>query len=97
MKNQIKSRKKAYSFILKKVKELNLASNCKSSKITDFIDYISINDLIELKESIVNPSQQLVTDLKKPLQGAASESEIDRYFVRPFIDQKPNHIKSNNP
>ncbi|MFC1875007.1 hypothetical protein ACFLY3_02485 [Chloroflexota bacterium] len=97
MKDQIASRTKAYSFILKKVKEIDLAGNYRSSKITDFIDYISINDLIELKEGISNPSQQLVTNLKKLLQGATNEAEIDRYLVRPFIDQDSNHTKSNNP
>ncbi len=97
MKERIESRKKAYSFVLKKAKELGFAYNYRLSKIGNDIDYISLNDLIELKEGASDPPQQLVNSLRKLLQGTSSEAEIDKYLIQPFIDQSPNHTKSNNP
>ena len=97
MKERIESRKKAYSFVLKKAKELGFAHNYRLSKIGNDIDYISLNDLIGLKEGTNDPPLQLVTSLKKLLQGTANETEIDQYLIQPFIDQSQNHTRSNNP
>jgi hypothetical protein len=97
LKERIESRKKAYSFILKKVKELDFANNYRLGKISNDIDYMSLNDLIGLKEGTNDPPLQLVTSLKKFLRGTANETEIDQYLIQPFIDQSPNHTKSNNP
>ena len=68
MKDKIASRKQAYSFILKKVKELDLARNYRFSKEAGLFDYISINDLAELREGTSDPSQHLISNLVSLLQ-----------------------------
>ncbi len=88
MKERIESRKKAYSFVSKKVKELGFTHNYRLSKIGNDIDYISLNDVIGLKEGTNDPPLQLVTSLKKLLQGTANETEIDHYFTQPFYRSK---------
>ena len=94
---RIESRKRAYSYILKKAKELDLAGNYRHSKVANGIDYISLNNLIELKEGTSDPPLQLVTSLKNLLKGITNETEIDKYLVQPFIDQNLNPNRSKNP
>jgi hypothetical protein len=91
LKDKIASRKQAYSFILKKVKELILASNYRLSKGAELLDYISINDLTEPREGISDPSQHLIAKLKCFLKGITSESEINRYLIRPFKYKNPSN------
>ncbi len=97
MTSRIESRKRAYSYILKKAEELNLIDNYRHSKIANGIDYISLNDLIELKEGTCDPPLQFVTILKKLLQGTINETEIDKYLVQPFIDKNLNPDGSKSP
>jgi len=94
---RIESRKKAYSYILKKLKELDPASNYRLSIIVNGIDYISLNHLIELKEGTSDPPLQLVTNLKKILQLTTSEVEIDKYLIQPFQDKNliPNRSRNH--
>ena len=56
----------------------------RSDKTTTDVEYISLGDLIELKEGLIDPPQQLVLALKKLLKGAALAVEIDKYLVEPF-------------
>jgi len=97
LKERIESRKKAYSLVLKKIKELGFAHNYRLNKIGNDIGYISLNDGIGSKEGTNDPPLQLVTSFKKLIQGTANETEIDQYLIQAFIDQSPNHTKSNNP
>ena len=76
------------------MKELDLASNHRLNKTDSGIDYISLNDLIELKEGTSNPPQQLVTSLRRLLQGTTNEAEIDKYLAQPFKD--PNLEPTGN-
>ena len=84
MTGRMESRVNAYYYIMEKVKNLELHSDYKLSKIANGVDYISLNDLIGLKEGTSDPPPQLVTNLKKLLKGVTSETEIDQYLVQPF-------------
>jgi hypothetical protein len=94
--DRIESRKRAYSYLLKKARELNLASKYRDKKIANDIGYISLNELTELKEGKSDPPLQVVASLKKLLRGTVNETEIDNYLVRPFVDQNlsPDRIKN---
>lgn len=49
------------------------------------VNYISLAELVELREGTAEPSKELVTALKKLLNGVASEAEIEDYLVSPFL------------
>ena len=95
--DRIESRKKVYCFILKKAKESDSASNNRLSKTDNGIDCILINNLIGPKEGTSGPPLQLVTSIKKLLQGTTNETEIGQYLVKPFIDQNLNSTINMNP
>ena len=82
------SRVKAYYYIMEKVKKLELLSDDRLSKIANGVDYVSLSDLIGLKEGNTDPSPPLLANLKKLLKGVANEKEIDQYLVQPFHKTK---------
>ena len=87
MTSRRESRKKAYHYIVAQVKKLNLNLDRTSEKITNDVDYISLNDLIGLKDGLTDPPQKLVVALKKLLKSVTNEVEIDKYLVKPFHNE----------
>ena len=79
------------------MKALDTAGHYRLNKIANSIDYISLDDLIGLKEGTSDPSLQLVASLKKVLSVTTNAKEIHDYLVQPFIDKNLNHTKPENP
>ena len=84
MTSRRESRKRAYHYIITQATKLNLDLSRTSDKAAADANYISLNDLVGLKEGLTDPTQQLVGALKKLLKSVASEVEIDEYLVKPF-------------
>ena len=78
------NRQKAYQYIVELSKILNLDLEHRLDKTINEIDYISLNDLKNLKEGLSDPSQELVSALKKLCSHIASENEINERLVTPF-------------
>ena len=76
------NRKAAYQFIVRQTEKISLASD----KLINEYDNISLSldELTRLKEGLVDPSPELVQALKKILSSVVSETEIDKYLVKPF-------------
>ncbi len=84
MTSRRESRERAYHYIITQATKLNLDLSRTSDKAATDANYISLNDLVGLKEGHTDPTQQLVVALKKLLVSIASEVEIDEYLVKPF-------------
>ena len=84
MTSRRESRKRAYHYIITQATKLNLDLSRTSDKAAADANYISLNDLVGLKEGLTDPTQQLVVALKKLLKSVTSEVEIDEYLVKPF-------------
>jgi len=78
------SRKRAYHYIITQATKLNPDLSRTSDKAAVDVNYVSLNDLVELKEGLTDPTQQLVAALKKLLKSVVSEVEIDEYLAKPF-------------
>ncbi|MFC2022431.1 hypothetical protein ACFLTR_04420 [Chloroflexota bacterium] len=78
------SRKGAYHYIITQATKLNLDLSRTSDKAAADANYISLDDLVGLKEGLTDPTPQLVVALKNLLKGITSEVEIDEYLVKPF-------------
>ncbi len=74
------NRKRAYQYIKKQSEKLNLISD---KAITD-VNYISLDELIRLKNGLADPSLELVQALRKLFIGVASKEEMYEYLFRPF-------------
>jgi len=88
--DRVFSRKKAYLFVARKIQKLKASDYYRFNKTGNAVNYISLSDLIGLKNGTSDPSPELVSNLKKLLQGSAIEAEIDRYLVQPFEELKPD-------
>ena len=97
MTSHTESRIKAYYFIMEKVKKLEVLSDNQLKKIANYVGYISLDDLIGLKEGITDPPPQLVANLKKLLKGVTNEKEIDQYLVQPFHKKKHQVPRNKRP
>lgn len=64
--------------------KVHLSLNLWPDKAIDDQSYISLQHLLELKEGLADPAEQLVLALKSLLRGIAREAEIDEYLVTPF-------------
>ena len=84
MTSRRESQKRAYHYIITQATKLNLDLSRISDKAAADANYISLNDLVGLKEGLADPNQQLVVALKNLFKGVASEVEIDEYLVTPF-------------
>ena len=82
------NRKRAYQYIVEQAKKINWDLTPKSPGIIADNRYISLDDLLGLKEGLSDPPQELVITLKKLLSHVVSETEIDDYLVRPFLSEK---------
>ena len=69
---------------MEQTKKLNLDLEHKLDKTIADINYISLNDLEELKEGLSDPSQESANSLKRLFSHIAGEVEIDNYLVKPF-------------
>lgn len=85
MADRRESRKRAYRYIMEQAKKLPWNLNHKSGKLTADINYVSLSDLKDLKEGLVDPSHELVVALKTLFSHVASEAEINDYLVTPFL------------
>jgi hypothetical protein len=65
-------------------KRLNLNLNRSSGKAIGDDHYISLQDLVQLKEDLADPPERLVLALKSLLKGVAEEAAIDECLVIPF-------------
>ena len=87
MKDQSESRMRAYRYIVEQAKKLNSGLSFESEKTLADVTYISLNDLVRLKEGRDDPSPELVVALKRLLRPVASETDIDGYLVKPFLPE----------
>ena len=85
MKNQRKNRIRAYRYIVEQAKKLNRDLERKQEQALSNVDYVSLNELLDLKEGLRNPSQELVVALKNILSPVASATEIEEYLTKPFL------------
>ena len=88
MKSRRESRKRAYHYIITQSTKLNLDLSRTSDKAAVDANYVSLNDLLGLKEGLADPTQQLVVALGKLLKSVVSEVEMDEYLVKPFHTKK---------
>ena len=88
MTNRHESRTKAYRYIIEQVKKGNLGPGHDIEETLADVDYISLGDLVKLKEGLVDPSPELAAALKKLLRPVASGTEIDDHLVTPFLPEK---------
>ena len=84
MSGQREDRKRAYRYVIEQAGKLSLDLNRRPDQSTTDLDYVSLNDLVALKEGLIDPPQHLVVALKKFLKGIANKDEIDEYLVKPF-------------
>ena len=83
-------RKQAYQYIYEKVKELETGFSSKIDNRSEEAEIISLTDLDKLKRGIVDPTDELITVLKKLLRPVASEDEIEENLVKPFQPVHPH-------
>jgi hypothetical protein len=81
--NQCELRKEAYRYILEILRKLPVTSISDDSYIA-----ISLDELMQLKEGIANPSPELINMLRKLLKGTVTEAEFNSRLVEPFGNQK---------
>lgn len=74
------NRKRAYQYIKEQSEKLNPISD---KAITD-VNYVSLDELIRLKNGLADPSLELVQALRKLFIGVASKEEMYEYLFRPF-------------
>ena len=82
MSNRNESRKVAYQFIVKQSEKMSFILDKVANDVNNIS--VSLDELIRLKEGLVDPSPELVRSLKKLLSGVVSGAEIDKYLVKPF-------------
>ena len=81
MTSRRESRKRAYYYIITQAAKFDVDLSRTSDKAVADANYISLNDLVGLKEGLADPTQQLVIALKELLKSVANEVEIDEYTV----------------
>ena len=84
MLSKIKLRKKAYEFIYQKAEELETKESYRIDKYIEETDIVNLDDLDKLKRGIADPSNELVSILKRILRPVAGDIEIEGYLVKPF-------------
>ena len=82
--NRRKSRKSAYRYIMGQAKKAARDLSPKSDRTIAGVNYLSLDDILRLKEGISDKSQNLVAILEKLLCHIASEAKIDDYLVTPL-------------
>ena len=96
MKDQYESRMRAYRYIVEQARKVNPGLSYESAKTLADVPYISLDDLVRLKEGRDNPSPELVVALKRLLHPVASEADIDDYPVKPFLPETCSHPDCKN-
>jgi hypothetical protein len=87
--SKITQRKQAYEFIYQKAEELETKGSYGIDEYVEKTDIVYLEDLDKLKRGIADPSNELVSILKKILRPVASDIEIEGHLVKPF-DTKYN-------
>ena len=77
MGNNIEERRKAFNYIVNQAKKLHLADTSKSG-------YISLEEIIQLKEGVADPSETLIKQLKELFRHVSSEEDIHNNLIKPF-------------
>lgn len=85
MTSRSENRIRAYRYIIENVGKANQDLSHRPDKMLADINYISLAELVKLREGTADPSKELVTALKELLNGVASEAEIEDYLVSPFL------------
>ena len=81
MGKDIEKRQKAYSYIVNQAQKLKLAE-------TNLDGYISLEEIINLKEGVADPSEVLIRQLKELFKHVSSEEEIYHNLIKPFENDK---------
>jgi AmiR/NasT family two-component response regulator len=76
-------RKEAYRYIQEILSKLPVCSCDADQGLT-----IPLDELIQLKEGVTDPSVMLVATFKRLFRGTATEAEIDTHLVKPFQEEK---------
>jgi len=72
-------RKEAYEYIREHIVRLHgFSIDSEHSPV------VPLNELMLLKEGLIDPSAELVTSLKLLLRGSVTEADIDAHLVMPF-------------
>ena len=77
MGDDIKKRQKAFSYIMDQAGKLNMNT-------AGLNGYISLEEIIKLKEGISDPSEMLVTQLKELFKHVSTEEDIYNNLIKPF-------------
>ena len=73
----------AYNYVQRKIREAGYFQYDMLYPTTN--DYwLSLDDLVKLRNGLSDPSEALVLTLKKLLKHVASEAEINMFLVKPF-------------
>ena len=81
MTNRRESRTRAYHYIIKQDKQVNQNLSREPEKTLSDADYISLNNLMRLKDGLAALSPELVVALKRLLGQVTSETRgVDRGF-----------------
>ncbi|MFC1961687.1 hypothetical protein ACFLWN_01370 [Chloroflexota bacterium] len=81
MGKDIEKRQKAYDYIVNQAQKLKLAD-------TSFSGYISLEEIMKLKEGAADPSETLIKQLKELFKHVGSEEDIYHYLIKPFENGK---------
>lgn len=84
MLSKIKQRQEAYEFISQKAEELKTKGSYRINDHVEKTDIVYLEDLDKLKRGISDPSNELVSILKKILRPVASDIEIEGHLIKPF-------------
>lgn len=77
--NQYNIRKSAYSYICERLNQLPTYTDGSNELYN-----VSLEELKQLKEGLMDPSPVLVADIKKLFCPIVGEAEIDSHLVTPF-------------
>jgi len=77
---------------LEKLKELNWNIQREMDRSIDDVSFLSLADIEGLKKGVSDPSEELVSGLKKLLHNVADESEIEQHLFRPFMSKSPKRL-----
>ena len=83
MSQRKQARMDAYTYLLRKIREAgHLQYDMSYPESSD--DYLSLDEMVKLREGLADPSEELVSASKKLLKSVAGETEINRYLITPF-------------
>ena len=84
MGNNIEKRRKAFNYIVNQAKKLHLDISKIPYADTNISGYISLEEIIQLKEGVADPSETLIKQLKELFRHVSSEEDIYNNLIKPF-------------